>query len=136
MIESAKFAAGRADNASVKRLAAALILSSLVVAGCGSGSKGPTGPSAYQLASEACQGTGPAAAALAAQAARLDPNYTQLATDEQALQANIAAQQQGTSDEEDLTGVGGEVGNGTGSSAQVLADCAHLARSVIPGQQQ
>jgi hypothetical protein len=119
----------------VKRIAAVVVLSSLALAGCGGGSSGSTGPSAYSLANRACQSSGPTAAQLAQQAAALDPRYAQLAADEQALAANIAAQRAGTTDDQDITGIAGEQGTGTGSSAQVLADCANLARSLIPGQQ-
>ena len=124
-----------ADNAQVKKIAAALLLSSLVVAGCGGGSSGSSGPSAYTLASRACQTSGQAAADLAAQAAALDPKYAQLAADEKAVAANIASQQAGGTEDQDLGGITGQLGTGPGSSAQVLADCATMARSLIPGQQ-
>ena len=133
MIESGKLALLRADNAGVKKIAASVLLSSLVVAGCGGGSDGSTGPSAYSLASRACQTSGQAAADLATQAAALDPRYAQLANDEKAVAANIGAQQSAGSDEDDLAGVTGQLGTGSGSSAQVLADCANMARSLIPG---
>jgi hypothetical protein len=136
LIESGKLALRRADNAGVKKIAAALLLSSLVVAGCGGGSSGPSGPSAYTLASRACQTSGQAAADLAAQAAALDPKYAQLAADEKAVAASIGAQQGDGSDDDNLGGVTGELGTGTGSSAQVLADCANMARSLIPGSNQ
>jgi hypothetical protein len=114
----------------VKRIAAALLLSSLVVAGCSSGSK-PTGTSAYTLASRACQTSGQAAADLAAQAAALDAKYAQLAADEKAVASAQAAQQSGT-DEQDLSGLT----SGQAASAAVIADCANMARALIPGSGQ
>jgi hypothetical protein len=130
MIKSRKSAAVRADNAGVKRIAAGLLLSSLVVAGCSSGSK-PTGTSAYTLASRACQTSGQAAADLAAQAAALDSKYAQLAADEKAVATSQAAQRSG-SDEQDLSGLS----SGQAASAAVIADCANMARSLIPGSNQ
>jgi hypothetical protein len=118
----------------VKRIAGALLLSSLLVAGCGGGSKGPSGPSAYSLASQACQTSGQAAADLAARAAALDPNptYAQLAADEKAVADSTALQQGDTTDDQDLTGVTAE----QPASARVTADCASLARAIIPGSNQ
>ncbi|HVW82080.1 MAG TPA: hypothetical protein VHB69_14205, partial [Mycobacteriales bacterium] len=66
----------------MKRIAGVLVGSSfLLVAGCGGGSSGGSGPSAYNFAFQACQTNGAAAASLAARAAKLDPRYQQLATD-------------------------------------------------------
>ncbi|HVT64868.1 MAG TPA: hypothetical protein VHD81_06930 [Mycobacteriales bacterium] len=114
----------------MKRIGAALLMSSLVVAGCSSGSK-PTGTSAYTLASRACQTSGQAAADLAAQAAAIDSKYAQLAADEKAVASSQAAQQSGSEDQ-DLSGLT----TGQAASAQVLADCANMARALIPGSNQ
>jgi hypothetical protein len=114
----------------VKRIAAGLVLVSLFAAGCSTDS-GDDGPSAYKFAQQACNTNGAAAASLAARAAKLDPKYQQLANDEAAVAANLQAQS-GTEDQ-NLGGVTGLQGTGTGSSTQVLDDCAHLATSLIPG---
>jgi hypothetical protein len=113
----------------VKKVVAALLLSSFVVAGCGGGSDGPMGPNPYLLANRACQTSGQAAADLAAQAAAIDPRYAKLAADEKAVADSQTAQRSGT-DDQNLAGLTA----GQGASAQVLADCASLARSIIPGQ--
>jgi hypothetical protein len=113
----------------VKKIVAGLLLSSFVVAGCGGGSDGPTGPNPYLLANRACQTLGQAAADLAAQAAAIDPRYAKLAADEKAVADSQTAQRSGT-DDQNLAGLTA----GQGASAQVLADCASLARSIIPGQ--
>jgi hypothetical protein len=116
----------------MKRIAGVLVGSSfLLVAGCG-GSSGGSGPSAYNFAFQACQNHGAAAASLAARAAKLDPKYQQLATDEAAAAQNQALTGSG-SDDADQSGLTGLAGTGTGSSTQVLDDCAHLATSLIPG---
>jgi hypothetical protein len=84
------------------------------------------------LASRACQTSGQAAADLAAQAAALDPKYAQLAADEKAVADNLALQRSDTTDEQNLAGVSA----GQAASAQVTAECARLARAIIPGSDQ
>jgi hypothetical protein len=107
----------------VKRTVAALFVSSLLLAGCSTGSE-DEGPSAYNFAYQACQTNGSRAASLAARAAKLDPKYQQLANDTAAAAADLQSANSGS-----ITGLSGL----NGTSAQVTADCAQLAKSIIPG---
>lgn len=124
------------ENRRVKRIAVGVMGTALlwVVAGCGGGSS-PSGPGALELAQQACNAHGQQAADLAAQAAKLDPKYQQLASDEQALASNLAAQQAGAAggDTGDINGITGQSGTGSGSSYQVLLDCKNVSLSLLPG---
>ncbi|MGN6474357.1 MAG: hypothetical protein ACTHK4_12020 [Mycobacteriales bacterium] len=115
----------------MKRIAVVLLVP-LLVAGCSVKSKAPD---AYHLAQQACNTSGQAAVTLSQQAAKLDPaHFGKLAADELALAANVQAQQPGSSDESNLSGVTGQEGTGTGSSYQVLLDCKNVDLQLLPGQ--
>lgn len=128
---SAKFDVQAADNSRVKRIAVALLVP-LLLGACSVKSKAPN---AYHLAQQACNTRGQAAVSLAQQAAKLDPtHFDQLAADELALNANVQAQQPGSSGESNLAGVTGQEGTGTGSSYQVILDCKNISLQLLPGQ--
>ncbi|HTW20966.1 MAG TPA: hypothetical protein VME70_12235 [Mycobacteriales bacterium] len=113
-------------------LAAVLCAASLaLVAGCGHSTPAP---GAAQAAS-ACQSGGAQAASLADQAAKLNGKYVQLATDENALAANEASQEQAesdgsSSDDSGLDALAGAESMGSSADLKVIKDCVSLGLSV------
>src|SRR3954454_15407531 len=112
-------------------LAGALVLMS----GCGGGHALTPG---HDKAAAACRGTGSQAALAATQAAAVNPGYTTLAADENALAASEAPQQAALSDGDpaDDASVGSVTSSldlGSAARQKVIADCYNLGLRVTGG---
>jgi hypothetical protein len=109
-----------------------VLFAAAVLAGCGGHAFTP----GKADAAAACKGSGSAAALAATKAAAVNPSYTTLAADENALAASESTQSADLSDgtASDDAGVGTiAAGVGLGSAAQqkVIADCVSLGLPVV-----
>jgi hypothetical protein len=119
----------------VPAAALAALVAVAVVSGCGSSAP----PAGQALAQQACQSSGDRAAALAQQAAKANPRYGQLSTDEQAAAQADAAEESELSDgnASDDSGLGSLVSAdgagsvGTVSGDRILNDCVSLGLAVL-----
>ncbi len=111
-----------------RMIVAALGLAAVGLTGCGHSA--PVAGKA--LAQQACLGSGAQAAADAAQAARLNPAYATLASDEASLAGNESQQNAELSDgtSSDNSGLTSTTAIGTSGGIKVLTDCVSLGLSV------
>ncbi len=110
------------------------VLSAVLLGGCGSS----TPPAGQALAQQACQSSGEQAATLALEAAKANPRYAPLATDEQSAAAADSAEQSELSDgnASDDAGLGSLVAAdgagtaGTASGDTIIEECVSLGLAV------
>jgi len=108
----------------------AAVVAALAIAGCGGGHAFSPGQAD---AAAACQGTGSAAALAATKAAAVNPGFSTLAADENALATTDATQAADVSDGSDASGTNAIVSGldlGTAARQKVIADCIALGLPV------
>jgi hypothetical protein len=108
------------------------VAAAAAVAGCGGGHALSPGQAD---AAAACRGSGAAAALAATKAAAVNPGFSTLAADENALAGSESAQTSVLSDGSDDSGTASLVAGvdlGSAARQKVIADCASLGLPVVP----